>query len=1772
MTGLPNSVDQTLVRFPEGYAPIVCIHESPTRLVYRARRLSDGHTVILKFTKNPHPTLTDLAKIHHEYALLQECAIPGVVKPLELISFGNGIALVMEDLGDVTLHRRLTAGPLPLLEALQIGESLASILATLHQRNVIHRDLKPSNLLFHKDTGSIHLIDFGIATRLKQETPQPKPHERIEGTPAYMSPEQTGRMNRVCDLRTDLYSLGVTLYEALTGVLPFQSQDPVELIHSHIARKPTPPHIVLPTVPETVSNIVAKLLSKMPEDRYTHAESLSSDLLECRAQLLSRGSIAPFPLGLKQRTKEFRLSQKLYGRETEIQQLLASFERASRGKAELILVAGYSGVGKSALVQEIHKPIAQLNGVFVSGKFDQFNRSVPYAPLTLAIRGLLQHILSSTQQELSCWKSKLQSALGKHWSILADLFPELSYILEATTPPSDAGLLEAQHRFITSFVNLISTLTSAERPLVLFLDDLQWADAASLTLIQRLLADSDAKHLLLIGAYRNNEVHPGHLFALHLEELNKRSVPITHIVLSPLEVEHIANLLSDSTEQIHTSIQHFAELIHTKTGGNAFFVSQFILSCYKQGFIYINHDGEWQWNIDSIHNEVATDNVITFLLKHIRQLPVETRRLLSLAACIGHQFDIATLALFHEKTIKETAIDLDPALKEGFIIPLDSNYRYLTYFSPSRDSTLHVTFKFLHDRVQQAAYAIIDEGKRREVHLWNGRVMLARYRRESNEKELFDLVGQMNIGAPLIDDPEERVELAKLNLLAGEKAQQSTAYDTAFDLLTVSAQMLGEDGWEFDYDITFSVHIKLAQIEFLRGNPEIANRLLSDIEQKANNKQDEADCLILRVTILTYQRRFAEAIDCGIKAAALLEQPIDILASTISTEMLETEWLDLDRQLVDLLAGTCAPQQPASHIKWMRLCFSMMPAVSVVNQGLMVSIVFRAIKLSLLHGLMPETPYFIVLFASLCQRFGKHRPDAFDTAMRALSISDRFPQHTHASHLVFGQLISHWKQPVSVGIQHLQQAFKKSHEQGDYVRVETSLAFCALYRFLSGTNLTDLSRELEEHLLLLKRAGIEHQTSEVAFVLEIANAIRDISGPVSLQNIDELQTFLPQQEDTIARLHYFILRQIYHYFAGDFEISLTFAGHICKYETIVNGFLSFSEHLFYRLLARMAQIKTAQLLAGSPEHLELEKSVKLFSAWASDSPENYLARYVLLSAECSRCVGDANHALILYDKAIELSEVQQCLQIQALASELCARFHLSWNRKKVSQVYMIDAHYLYTKCGYQIVANAIQDKYAEFFTHSGQLTVTKTTTNIGPSRSTAIASNAQLDAATAIRAAQALSSELDLNKLIERLMWILMENVGADRGILLLNRNNVLYVSASISINSNVVQSGMDEEVTSSSQLPLSLIRYVDRTRETVLLDNAVFDSRFATDPYIVRVKPKSVLALAMTHKGRLSGIAYFENNLATQIFSQTRIELLQVIAAQAAIAVENALLYMDLRKLTDQLRHTNENLEQQVTDRTAELRNALNEIWSEMDLARKIQTLLLPTQPVIRGYEVYGTMVPATTVGGDYYDIFQVAERDWLLVGDVSGHGVPAGLIMMMAQTAVRTISNTLSKTHPDFTPSQLLEFLNTTLRENIQLMKRSDYMTLLAMQISGSKIRFAGMHQDILIYRNESGRVDRIATSGVWMGFIDQVNGLLEDSEFELHPGDIALLFTDGAIECRSDGTLLATEGLAALFSDTASREKTAQGIVRSLLSQIQSLKTEDDITILALKRTDA
>lgn len=1556
------------------------IHESDTMSIYRGHRTSDMMPVVIKSLKQQHPRPNDVAKLKYERSVAAELALPGIVMTYGIEKIGDHLALVMEDIGGVALSSLIGSRKLSLKQLLQVAISIADTLGAIHARGLIHRDIKPHNMIINVDRMEVKLSDFGSATYVSHEIQAAGQPSAIEGTLAYMSPEQTGRTNRAVDTRSDLYSLGITLYELLTGSVPFRTADALELVHSHIARIPPAPKEVSPEVPAVLSDIVMKLLSKSPEDRYQSALGLKADLQECLNQIESRGSIAPFPLGRHDIVVDLRIPQKLYGREQELQTLTETWNRASRGEIELLLVSGYSGIGKSVLVYELHKPIVKSKGYFIAGKFDQLNRSIPYAAIAMAFREIVRTILTESDTKLVRWKEKLRTALGANGGLLTEIIPELELLIGPQPPIPALPPTESQNRFDLTFYKFCQTLATKEHPLALFLDDLQWVDPASLKFIQFLLTQADMAHMLVIAAYRDNEVDENHLFSLAVADLRKAHVAIQEITLRPLTMPVVNQILADTLSSTPERTTSLVEVVFAKTRGNPFFMHQFMKTLHSDKLLSFDGGvGLWSWDLTRIRAMQVAENVVDFMAGKLRRLSESAQHVLRLAACIGYQFDLQTLSIINGTEPHETARALSETLRGGFIWALDANSRFL--YTQAEDEAVDaeiaakISYRFSHDRVQQAAYSLIDAKDRQELHLRIGRLLLEGSTDEQIEDPRFDILHHMNQGASLISDPSERLRLSALNLEAGKRAKLGLAYEAAKNYFRAGVSLLDTNAWDHQYDLGFALHMNLAECELLTGAFPAAEELLGTCLSHANTTLDKVKVHNLRMLLSEIMGRFNDSANAALSGLALLGVEIpeaDQRGALFAAEIAELHVNMKGRKPAELidLPAVVDPEQQAAQ----RLLADLISPALAADFTLGALAVVKQINLSIKHGHSDTSAFGYMIYARLLLGGMGSYEDAYEFAKVGIALNEKFNNMRLASLLNFTfSTMLHYFEPLRVALKWLSRARQAGIETGDFRTLSYTCTNIIWARFVVGDDLDSIRDDNEQLLALMQRAKDTGTTLVLRCTKQIIKSLRDETAhPLSWsdESFDE-----PWYASEIEKPEYAFYASWYHsfklqqsYLFGDYDAALTHMAAAEKKTTPAWGMDFFVMDIhFYACLTLLAVHDTIPAAEQEQHRSKIEGYVAKLAALAVQCPANYDHKYKLVMAERARISGEEVKAMALYDEAIQAAGAHEFPRDEAMANEVAARYHLQKGRLKCARAYVTDAYHGYLRWGASAKANHLAAKIPEILSQP-MATATpaerrkKTgTTSSSSYTSSSLLSTTILDVETAIRAAQALAGEVVLENVITRLIDITTKNAGAQRGVLILEQNGSLMVEATLTVDPPVSRVGLAIPLDNATDIPLSIVHYVARTREHVILGDAAREPRFASDPYFATRNPKSILCIAMGHQGRTMGVFYLENNLSSEAFTAARVELLKLLLVQAAIAVENARLYTHVQSRTAELRNAELQIrhEFEERERSDQARAKLQEEVIRVQNARlaELSTPLIPITDKIMVMPLIGMM-----------------------------------------------------------------------------------------------------------------------------------------------------------------------------------------------------------------------
>jgi PAS domain S-box-containing protein len=1374
--------------------------------------------------------------------------------------------------------------PMEIGRFLTLAVAITAALKQVHQGGLIHKDIKPDNILV-SETGEVQLTGFDIASRLPRERQLPAPPEFIAGTLAYMAPEQTGRMNRSIDARSDLYALGVTLYEMITGSLPFTASDPMEWVHCHIARQAVPPHERSQNVPVQVSAIIMKLLAKIPEERYQTAAGLESDLRSCLAAWETRREIDDFPLGEHDRPDRLLIPEKLYGREREVGTLLAAFDRVVKsGTPELVLVSGYSGIGKSSVVNELHKVLVPPRGLFASGKFDQYKRDIPYATLVQAFQSLLRPLLTKSETELSKWRDALCQALDPNGQLIVDLVPELKLIIGDQPAVQELPPQDARRRFHMIFRRFISVFARPEHPLTLFLDDLQWLDPATLNLIADVLSEPDVTHLLLIGAYRDNEVDPSHPLMRKLQEIRQTGRFVYDIVLAPLAREDLEQLIVDTLRCKPDRTKPLAQLVEDKTAGNPFFAIRFILSLAEEGLLAFDHgEGQWLWDLNRICGKGYTDNVVELMVGKLRRLRQETQSALQHLACLGHTADIAMLAQLSGTSEEQVHADLWEAVRLELVERAAGSYR------------------FVHDRIQEAAYSLISEESRAASHLGIGRFLATHTPPEKREEAIFDIVNQFNRASALITSPDEREQVAELNLIAGKRAKASTAYASSLKYLRAGRTLLTEETWNHNYDLVFSVECLLAECELLIADMAAAENRLSMLAERAKSAHDIALVTRLRLTLYAALDRSDRAVEVFLEfwrgrgtnwSPHPTEEEVlreyEHIWSLLGTRQVE--------ELVDLPLISNPDVLDALDV----LSEVVTPAL-FVDAGFHDLVVCRMVSLSLEHGNSDGSCYAYVWLGMLAgPHFGNYQA-GFRFGKLGCDLAERrgLNRYQARTYMCFASLIVPWTKHVKTGRELLRRCLDAANRIGDLIYAVYSWQVLITNLLASGDSLAQVQREAEIGLEFTTNVRFGAVIDAIAGQLWFIRTLRGLTAKFGVFNddrVDELRFERHLQSDPgidLAACWYWVRKLQARFLAGDYpsaiQASLN-AGRLLRNAPFV---FEVAEYHFYSALARAAAYGSATDDARQ-RHLEaLAAHQKQQQIWAHHCPENFENRAALVGAEIARIEGHLLDAEQLYEKAIRSAHTNGFVHNEALANEVAGRFYAERGFEKIARAYLQDAKRCYLRWGADGKVRQLEQLHP-YLREAEPVP--------GPMK-TMGAPVEHLDLATVIKVSQAISSEIVLEKLIDALMRTALQQAGADRGALLLLQLGGLRIAAEATTDGSEMVVSLDNQPAANADLPQSVLQYVQRTQENIILDDATVQNPYTTDSYIRQCHPRSVLCLPLLNQGKLIGILYLENKLAPRVFVPARMAVLRLLASQAAISLENSRLYRDLAQREAKIR-----------------------------------------------------------------------------------------------------------------------------------------------------------------------------------------------------------------------------------------------------------------------------
>lgn len=1556
-----------MITFP-GFSILEVIHKSGKKILCRAKKDLDDSTVILKIIPNEFFDLADIAIMERELEISSKIESEGVLKLLEIVDTNQGLAMVMQNFEGILLSDYLKIKQVSFGKKLEISIQLADLVEILHRNNIIHKNINPDNFLYDPETGKIKLFEFSISILVRKEIVEINNHREIEGALEYISPEQTGRTNRMVDFKTDFYSLGVLMYRMFSGKLPFNTEDPGELVHAHIAKKPEDPCLINPSIPSVLGKIILKLLEKAPEQRYKSAKGLIWDLENCRFLHFEKGNITEFEIAKHDKSDQFYIPQKLYGREKEISELLVAIENSVQGGASFVLIGGYSGIGKSTLVNEVYQNVVTSGSFFATGKFDQFQKNIPYSAGISAFRGLVMQLLAEPNEIIESWKEKILHVLGSNAQLIIDIIPEVELIIGKQPPLIPLPATEAINRVNLAFVSFIQLFAKPEHPLVIFLDDLQWADLPTLKLINLVLNDLETSHFLLIGTYRENEVDASHPLTQLVDSLKENHCSLQEIILQPLGQENIRELLTDIFSADAPNVLSLAELILKKTGGNPFFTNEFLKSLHQEKLIRFDHESlEWDWDIKKIVDEDITDNVVELMIGKIKKLNPSTQDLCKYASCIGNSFDLMTLSKIYDKSPEDTEKSIWPAVEEGLILGLGKTSKIQEQLK-LEDKSKNIQYRFLHDRVQQAAYAMVEEKEKESLHLHIGRILLESYSEDKISENIFDIVNQLNSGARLINTEEEKIKVAKLNLVAGKKAKSSAAYEPAHDYLSAGIRILPTDVWKTYTTLALELHNECGESAYLSGNIGDMEKITYAIFQNIQNPTDLIKANIIKIKAFVSLTKNEEAFDTGIECLKGLglnfpEKPNQL---HIIFSLLATKFNLRNKTKEQLLSLPEMDDEKQSNI--MEILSEIAQPSYFAKKNFFPLIVFKQINLSIKHGNHHHTAFAYSTYGIVMCGSTFEFEEGLKYGELAVSLNEKFGSKALFSkiHFINGNFIRNWKFHYSKNLPGILESYHKGIETGDFLFASYAAFNYCVIKFFMDIPLPKLNEEMEDFASSLKKIkqdlGLRWLNTfrETSEILTGEKLHTQLKGKYYNEEIEK-----KHQEDTFDFTGLFVYttnKVLLEFLNGNPKNVIRQAESGFK---IVENVLAWPHIPFVQCLYAIS------LLQVAPNQGRIKKSISIFKAKqiiskikkaADSSPENFSNKVHLVLAELYAIRKIKDKALKEYELAIQQAKESNLNLERAIANELCGIFYLSFGDKENGFKYLLEARRIFQKWGAVSKVDQMDGKYD--LKAKKELNESKSEGNIP--EYFLKQSVSELDMNSLMKASLAISGEILLENLVEKLMGVVVENAGAQNGYLIIQTNQEWFIEGLLSIMPEFEKPETKIPLKRNPFVPESVVQFVIRTQEDLVLDDIQQDIRFKNDPVFNQNKTISVLCLPVFNQGRLTAILYLDNSLHPGVFTEDRVKFLKLLSGQIAISLENALLY--------------KNLEQKVMERTEELEKQKDALEHEKLKSESLLLNILPKETADE-LKINGTSIPKyyqniTVMFTDFVNFTQASEN----------------------------------------------------------------------------------------------------------------------------------------------------------------------------------------------------
>jgi predicted ATPase/signal transduction histidine kinase len=1517
------------------------IAENSTTEVFRAID-KNNQQVILKRLKDDMVTPNRIARFKHEHNISNQIQSDYIISSREFIANEEHFLLVMSDYGGISLSEYIeNITPITsydeLIDLITIAIEICNSVSDIHQNHFIHKDINPSNIILNQENKNIRIIDFGLTTSLTYERFETGFEFQLEGTYPYISPEQTGKINRGIDNRTDLYSLGITLYELFSGKLPFSANGPREWIHCHVAQKPFPLIKHNSLIPQQIWSIIEKLINKNADSRYQSAFGVKKDLLRCIKELKQSSKIDAFTPGQEDVSPFFHAPEKLYGRQEETEIINQQLAIAHKGNPAGLLVKGYSGIGKSALVGEVQKEVIGLNGYYVKGKFDQFKKDIPFQGVVQAFTHLIRILLSETDDELKQWKEKIRSTLGLNTGLMVELIPELKHIVGEYEKPIDLQGAEANKRLMVTFQQFVQLFTQHNHLLVVFIDDLQWADYGSIELIKQLFTNKTNNSLLLIGAYRDNEVGEGNPVRLLFGDKEKENINIKNIELKTLTTQHISEWLSDIFRIQGDQLTTLAEVCAKKSQGNPLFLMEFLSSLVKnQTLKFSPSAGKWVFDVNEIDRKEITDSVGSYISLRLKSIPEETLQILEIASCVGLRFNPQLISTVTGKPRKEIIETLFPALQNSIIVPMTESYRFAAY-----NDDISITYRFAHDTIHQQVYKQIEEQQKNELHIKIGRLFLKGLPNKSVDELIYELLRHLNIGKHLLS-LEELHMLASLNLKGVRRATQTGAFTQARTYAETALLLIDDALWEHQKQLAIDIHLESADTFLLCGIYPIMNDLLDKVKEKSTDFWDLIKVQEIQISAFIAQNRQTEAVDTTIN---LLSDLGVKLSSKVSTPSMLRNLISTKIKVSRITEDQFKALPVMTDQKILVAMRNMARVVSVLfrsNPNLFVTIALTLIKLTIKHGIAPLSPLGFVVFGMLDISVFKQYKKGYRFAQLGMSFFNKIEAKEYWAQAAYINNVGLriWNEPLHVINRDLLEVYQIAQQVGDYETMMQSSAARAHYLFRAGSELSELQKQTIHFKQSLDPYNQEISSSQFDVIIQMmANFRLELPSPDVLTGAyydeQKMLDYHQKDNDGTSIFNIYLDKLTLAYSFREYDKALEYITICRKHLSGVAGLFMFVSFHFYETLT-LTQLFRAKNQKAIKLKSRIKKNIKLFEQWAEFAPLNYTSYYYLMKAEWHSMHNNLLESSDWYDKAIAQAKKEEFIDREALFNELAGRFWLNHKKNDLAYTYIEKSYKCYLLWGATSKANLLKD---EFVIKFGKQTPTKAFfSSISSSDHSSSAADITkfLDIETIMEASNAISGEIRLSELLKKTLHIILVHAGASRGALIVkNSKNELELMAEGEVQQEKIDVNLKNDKIVEWRFPVSVIKYIERTQELLILNNANQEGNFINDSYIKSYGLRSIICIPITYQAQFTGMLYLENNYNTNVFFKERVNILNILCTQLAIALENAILYNEMeekvKERTREISLKNTTLEEQ-KEELEKTQEQLNELIATKD------------------------------------------------------------------------------------------------------------------------------------------------------------------------------------------------------------------------------------------------